>query len=132
MLSVHCYCCSLKRLKLWLKLWLMLMLYSAHKQGKRGEGFTCSNSHTKANANGERRRLVRAASTGAPRVHHSLTPCLCLLLPLLAPELPLPSHGLSAEQPPFTWGLRLQEQGQGVHTGTLGALFENHPQNLYK
>ena len=53
MLSVHCYCCLLKRLKLWLRLWLrlrtwlMLMLYSAHNQGKRGEGFTCSNSHTK-------------------------------------------------------------------------------------
>jgi hypothetical protein len=28
-------------------LWLMLMLHSAHKQLKRGEGFTCSNSHTK-------------------------------------------------------------------------------------
>jgi len=25
----------------------MLMLYSAQRQGKRGEGFTCSNSHTK-------------------------------------------------------------------------------------
>ena len=33
------------RLKLWLM--LMLMLHSAQKQGKKGEGFTCSNSHTK-------------------------------------------------------------------------------------
>ena len=60
MLPEHCYCCLLKRLKLWLrlklrlrlrlwlKLWLMiLMLHSAQKQGKRGEGFECSNSHTK-------------------------------------------------------------------------------------
>jgi hypothetical protein len=44
MLHVHCYCCLL-----WLKLWLRLKLrlHSAQKQGKRGEGFTCSNSHTK-------------------------------------------------------------------------------------
>jgi len=31
---------------------------------------------------------------------------------------------------PFTWGLRLQEQG--VHTGALGANFENYPQSHYK
>jgi hypothetical protein len=33
---------------------------------------------------------------------------------------------------PFTWGLRLQEQGQGVQTGALGANFEDYPQNHYK
>jgi hypothetical protein len=33
---------------------------------------------------------------------------------------------------PFTLGLRLQEQGQGVHTGTLGAHFENYPENHHK
>jgi len=71
MLSVHCYCCLLKRLKLWLRLrlWLrlMLMLHSAQKQGKRGEGFTCSNSHTRGKRKwGQRRRLVGAAMHGRP------------------------------------------------------------------
>jgi hypothetical protein len=30
---------------------------------------------------------------------------------------------------PFSWGLGLQEPGQGVHTGALGAHFDFHPQN---
>jgi hypothetical protein len=33
---------------------------------------------------------------------------------------------------PFSWGLRLQEPGQGVHTGALEAHFDVHPQNHYK
>jgi hypothetical protein len=30
---------------------------------------------------------------------------------------------------PLSWGLGLQEQGQGVHTGTLGAHSLDYPQN---
>jgi len=65
-------------------------------------------------------------------LHHSLAPCLHLLLPLPAPELPLPLQLLTVpllSSQPFSWGLRLQEQVQGVHTGALGAHFEIHPQN---
>jgi len=45
---------------------------AAQKQGKRGEGFTCSNSHTRGKRKwGKRRRLVGAACTGAPRASSS-------------------------------------------------------------
>jgi hypothetical protein len=68
-------------------------------------------------------------------LHHSLAPCLCLLLPLPAPELPLPLQLLMVSllsSQPISWHLRLQEQGQGVHTGAIGARIKNHPQNHYK
>ena len=83
---------------------------------------------------GKRRRLVARAPHGP--LHHSLAPCLLLpLLPLLPLQLleatssSAASHGPAAE--PFIWGLRLQEQGQGVHTDALGAHLKNHPQNHF-
>ena len=57
----------------------------------------------------------------------------CFLLQPL--ELPLPLQLLTVpllSSQPFSWGLRLQNQGQGVHTGALGAHFEIHPQNHNK
>jgi len=47
----------------------------------------------------------------------------CLSLQLLTVLL------LSSQ--PFSWGPGLQEPGQGVHTGALGAHFDFHPQNHY-
>ena len=145
MLPVHCYCCLLwlklwLRLKLWLELWLML--HSAQKQGTRGEGFTCSKSHSlvctptmdasKGACEGWRRVL------GAARAPHrplpSLTPYLCLFLLQLL-ELPLPLQLLTVpmlSSQTFSWGMRLQKPGQGVHTGALGAHFDFHPRNHYK
>jgi len=64
----------------------------------------------------------------------SLAPCLCLFLLQLL-ELPLPLQLLTVpllSSQPFSWGLGLQEPGQGVHTGALGAHFNFHPQNHYK
>ena len=52
---------------------------------------------------------------------------------LPAPELPLPLQLLMVSMlgsQPFTWGLRLQEQGQGeppVHTGALEFNSERAP-----
>ena len=82
---------------------------------------------TRGKRNGEREGGLLELHLRAPHgpLRHSLTPCLCLLLPLPAPELPLPLQ-------PFSWGLRLQELGQGGHTGALGAHFNFHPQNHYK
>ena len=128
MLPVHCYCCLLKRLKLWLRLklrlWLRLklwlVLHSAQKQGKRGEGFTCSNSHTKGQTQRgpQRRRLVGAACTGAPQASSAQPRPLPFASSLQLLELPLPLQLHTApllSSQPFSWGLRLQEQGQGVH-----------------
>jgi len=50
------------------------------------------------------------------------------LFPLQLLTVPM----LSSHQPAFSWGLRLQEPGQGVHTGALEAHFDVHPQNHYK
>jgi len=116
----------------------MLMLHSAQKQGKRGEGFTCSNSHTNGQTlicrGCERWRLVLGAARAPHMCLFPLAPCPCLFLLQLL-ELPLPLQLLAVpllSSQPFSWGLRLQEQGQGVHTGALGAHFENHPQNHYE
>ena len=77
-----------------------------------------------ANVNGEREGGLLELRARVPHwpLHHSLAPCLCLLLPLPAPELPLPLQLLMVSllrSQPFSWGLRLQEQGQGVHTTRL-------------
>ena len=74
--------------------------------------------HKGAKANGEREGGLLELRAQAP--------CLCLLFPLPAPVLPLPLQLLMVSllsSQPFNWGLRLQEQGQGVHTGVLGARF---------
>ena len=63
----------------------------------------------------------------------SLAPCLCLFLLQLL-ELPFPLQLLTVpmlSSQPFSWGLRLQEPGQGFHTGALEAHFDVHPQNQY-
>jgi len=60
---------------------------------------------------------------------------LPLPLSLAAPQLPLLLQLLKVpllSSQPFSWGLGLQEPGQGVHTGALGAHFDFHPQNHYK
>ena len=59
-------------------------LHSAHKQKKRRDLHAAIATQKGKHKWERRRRLVGAACTGAPRVHHSLTPCLCLLLPLLS------------------------------------------------
>ena len=64
-----------------------------------------------------------------------LASCLFLLpLPLAFAAfasflLPVP---LALSSRPFSWGLRLQEPGQGVHTGALEAHYDFHHQNHYK
>ena len=75
--------------------------------------------HKGAKANGERE--------GGLLELHAQAPCLCLLFPLPAPVLPLPLQLLMVSllsSQPFNWGLRLQEQGQGVHTGALGLILK--------
>ena len=112
-LSVHCYCCLLKRLKLWLrlrlrlwlrlKLWVMLMLHSAQNQGKRGEGLAsclplkdvCS--ITRRVRGGGLLLKPRGRPTG-----------LCLfLLQLLDLPLPLAAPCLSAGD----WGFKTRPGG---------------------
>ena len=78
---------------------------------------------------------MRGETAQAPhRPLPSLAPCLCLFhLQLL--ELPFPLQLLTVlmlSSQPFSWGLRLLEPGQGVHTGALEAHFDVHPQNHYK
>jgi hypothetical protein len=79
-------------------------------------GFTCINSHTKG--------CVRGGGLFfEPRGCHSflasafffLLQLLELLLPLKLLKVPMPSSK------PFSWGLKPQEQGQGIHTAELGA-----------
>jgi len=64
-----------EELWLWLrlKLRLWLVLHSAQKQGKRGEGIACSYSHTKGQTQRgpQRRRLVGAACTPHGPLHAS-------------------------------------------------------------
>jgi len=69
-------------------------------------------------------RLVLGAAQAPHRPLPSLAPCLFLLQLL---ELPLPLQLLAVpllSSQPFSWGLRVQEQGQGGNTGALGAHFE--------
>ena len=80
MLPVHCYCCLLKKLKLWLRLklrlWLRLrlklwlVLHSAQKQGKRGGGGVYMQQWGKRKW-GKRMRLVGAACTDGPQASSS-------------------------------------------------------------
>ena len=75
--------------------------------------------HKGVNTNGEREGGLLELRARAPHgpLHHSLAPCLCLLLPLPAPELPLPLQLLMVSllsSQPLSWGLGLEEQGQGV------------------
>ena len=71
----------------------------------------------------ERRGLVLGAARLPHRPLPSLAPCLCLFLLQLL-ELPFPLQLLTVpmlSSQPFSWGLRLQEPGQGVHIDALGA-----------
>jgi hypothetical protein len=70
-LPVHYYSSLLERLKLWLglKLWLRLMLHSAQLQGKKGEGFTCSNSHTKGQTQMGKEEGKESCQPISPHVH---------------------------------------------------------------
>jgi len=77
----------------------------------------------------ERRGLLLGAARVPHRPLPSLAPCLCLFLLQLL-ELPLPLQLLTVpllSSQPFSWGLGLQEPGQGVHTGVLGAHFDFNP-----
>ena len=69
----------------------------------------------------ERWRLVLRAARAPHRPLPSLAPCLCFFhLQLL--ELPLPLQLLAVpllSSQPFSWGLRLQEQGQGFTLARL-------------
>ena len=143
MLPVHCYCCLLwlklwlrLKLKLRLRLWLRLKLHSAQKQGKRGEGFTCSNSHsllstlTMDASKGacEGWRLVLGAARAPHRPLPSLAPCLCLFLSQLL-ELPLPLQLLTVpilSSQPFSWGQASRTRPGGSY-GAVRAHFDFHP-----
>jgi len=73
--------------------------------------------------------LVLGAARAPYGPLQGLAPCLCLCQ---LPELPLPLQFLLVSllsSQPLSWGLGLQEQGQGVHTGTLGAHSLDYPQN---
>jgi len=144
MLSVHCYCCLLRG---WICCWGWSCGWDCGCGCGWGCGWSCGwcwcctvlrsserevrDLHaaiaTRGKRNGDREGGLLELHLRAPHgpLHHSLAPCLCLLLSLPAPELPLPLQ-------PFSWGLRLQELGQGGHTGALGAHFNFHPQNHYK
>ena len=94
------------------------MLHSAQKQGKRGDGNTCSKSHPLLSTFTLKEwRLVLGAAQAPHRPLPSLAPCLCLFLLQLL-ELPFPLQLLTVpmlSSQPFSWGLRLQEPGQGVY-----------------
>jgi hypothetical protein len=136
MLPVHCYCCLLwlqlwlrLKLRLWLRLKLWLMLHSAQKQGKRGEGYTCSNSHSLLSTltlygclwRGmwgvlflEPRKRPTGLFPASPLAFASSS---CSSLSYLS--LCSFSRSLCWTASKFNWGPRLQEPGQGVHMAQL-------------
>jgi hypothetical protein len=75
-------------------------------------------------------RGERAVCMGAPRASSQPRP-LPLRLASSASSLSclsLCSFSSLLISQPLSRGMGLQEQGQGVHTGTLGTCFYNHPQ----
>jgi len=135
-LPVHCYCCLLERLKLLLrlKLWLKLMLHSAQLQGKRGEGITCSNSHTKGQTQMGKEKGKESCQPFSLHVHttsqvHSSTAPAPLFY-CQVPELPLQllMVPLLSSQPQL--GTGASEISGCSHWLAGSCLFIlNHPQN---